>query len=133
MLGTTSPEQPEATGDISNKTNKPSKQPKSNSISAQERLSTSNAKQDDRIISIVKAESIVVDVDCDPLLTFDQQLGDQSLDWPAEEDGFGYQEQGKQARQKGLVSNTNPGKILQNFVPPTKKPQMSVFPSKYFS
>ena len=96
---------------------------KINSTYELERLSTdsaslANAEQDDSIISIVKAESIVVDVDCDPLFTSDQQR-DQSLEWPAEDDGFEYQEQVKQAKQRGPVSNTSQGKILHNFVSTT--------------
>ena len=114
MLDTKSSKQPEASIDISNYTNKPYKQPKINPISAQERPNTesANGKESSSVISVVKTESIVVDVDCDPLLTSNLQMEDQSMDWPAEEDGFGYQEQGKQAKQKGFVSNTKLGKIL---------------------
>jgi len=85
---------------------KQSKQPKINA-------SASIEKENENLISIVKTESIVVDVDCDPLLNPDQQMGNQGINFPAEHDAIGYQqsyqEQMRQIKQISRLSDTSHG------------------------
>eukprot|EP00092_Neocalanus_flemingeri_P018986 GFUD01020571.1.p1 GENE.GFUD01020571.1~~GFUD01020571.1.p1 ORF type:complete len:312 (-),score=57.37 GFUD01020571.1:288-1223(-) len=70
---------------------KPPKQPRVRTSYEHAMTSGSYARKIEEISPIIKTEAPVVDVECDPEYSSDQQLVQQSNDFPADEPGYEYQ------------------------------------------